>query len=216
MSSSGVNVVPQRGQVLLDIFGVTSGRPEGAAVTGSNPTHLVICIGSYATELSGMLCIGLDAMAAQTKADGGEFETLDSVQRDRRVADALDELAGRLGSADSIAEDVPLLSELYHEARTTGGRRLREGGKWTLLVDFDDETGDLGARSLHFLEQGAHLRDTGADAKVSASPQPFQSVDEFIGVTKHQIERTARSMRQNATERQHAHEEKQRLQQRDR
>lgn len=151
-------------------------------------------------------------MTDETQADESSIETLDSVKEDRERAAALEELAERLSSAESIADDVPLLSGLFHQARTSGGRRVREGGSWVLLVDYDGY--EFSPRSLHWLEQGTHLRDTGADAKIKASPHPFQSVDEFKGVTKQQIERKARAIRQNAQEKQHAHEEKERLKQR--
>lgn len=111
-----------------------------------------------------------------------------------RIADALDELAERLRGADSISSDVPELSKLYHEVRTSG--RNSRDGRFVALLDHDED--GWTCRSIAFLETGTHYRDPNADALVSFSPFPFLSVDEFGEHVASDLERDARAARQNA------------------
>jgi hypothetical protein len=113
-----------------------------------------------------------------------------------QTADALEELATELRNADSIADDVPVLSELFHIARTSS-RRPREG-KYVALLDYDTETDQWSCRSVSFLQNGTHYRDTGADKKARAKPRPFYSVDEFGQNQAATFENQARRLRQNA------------------
>jgi hypothetical protein len=112
----------------------------------------------------------------------------------REEADALESLADDLMGAESIAEDVPVLSELFHEARTS--RRSGYDGKYVALLDRDGD--EWTCRSVAFLESGTHYRDTGADLKVSCSPSAFMSVDRFAESKARSIRRSAESARQNA------------------
>jgi hypothetical protein len=112
----------------------------------------------------------------------------------REQADALESLADDLKGADSIAEDVPVLSELFHEVRT-GGRSSRDG-RYVALLDRDGDKWEC--QSVAFLESGTHYRDTGADAKLSFAPYPFLSVDTFADAIASDLRRSAKSARQNA------------------
>lgn len=112
----------------------------------------------------------------------------------REQADALESLADDLKGADSIAEDVPVLSELFHEVRT-GGRSPHDGRYVELL---DREGDEWECRSVAFLESGTHYRDTGADAKLAFTSYPFLSVDLFAEKIADDLRRSAKSARQNA------------------
>jgi len=112
----------------------------------------------------------------------------------RSKADALESLADELKGADSIAEDAPVLSELFHEVRT-GGRSSHDG-KYVALLDRDGDGWEC--RSVAFLESGTHYRDTGADLKVSCSPTAFMPVDHFAEAKARSIRRSAEAARQNA------------------
>lgn len=90
---------------------------------------------------------------------------------------AIQELRNRLQNADSIAEDAPVLSELFHEARTASTRQVREyGGSFVALLDYD---GEWTCRSVRYLEGGKHYRDTGADLKLSCQAYPLMDTDMF-------------------------------------
>jgi hypothetical protein len=112
----------------------------------------------------------------------------------REQADALESLADDLKGADSIAEDVPVLSELFHEVRT-GGRSPHDG-QYVALLDRDGDEWEC--RSVAFLETGTHYRDTGADAKLSFGSYPFLSVDAFADAIASDLWRAAKSARQSA------------------
>ena len=112
------------------------------------------------------------------------------------LADALESLASDLRDADSIADDVPVLSELFHEVRTT--RRKSRDGRFVALLDYDFDADEWSCRSVAFLESGTHYRDTGADASVSFSPFAFLPVDQFAEHVASDLERDARAARQNA------------------
>ena len=91
--------------------------------------------------------------------------------------EAIGELKDRLQNADSIAEDVPVLSELFHEARTAGRRQTRgHGGRFVALLDYD---GEWTCRHVNYLQGGTHYRGTGADLKLSCRPYPFMEIDMF-------------------------------------
>ena len=111
------------------------------------------------------------------------------------LADALDALADDLRAADSIADDAPPLSDLYHEVRT-GGRRARDG-RYVALLDHDPADGWT-CGSVAFLESGTHYRDPDADAVISHKPFPFREVDAFGQTVAADLERQAREARQRA------------------
>jgi len=91
---------------------------------------------------------------------------------------AIDDLKHRLQESDSIADDCPVLSELFHEARTASiGHCRGHGGSFVALLDYDDD--EWSCRSVRYLEGGTHYRDTGADLKLSCSPYPFMDTDMF-------------------------------------
>lgn len=111
------------------------------------------------------------------------------------LADAMEALANQLRDADSIANDCPVLSELFHTVRTSPYKSRR--GSHVALLDYDPDEG-WSCRSVSFLEQGTHYRDTGADLSVSFQPYPFISVDEFGMHISDTIKRDARATRQTA------------------
>lgn len=122
----------------------------------------------------------------------------DAATAKRQQANALRSLAADLRDADSIAEDVPALAELFHEVRTSS-RRARDG-RYVGLFDLDRETGEWSCRSVAFLESGTHYRDTGADAIVAHNPWPFCTVDTFGERVAPDLERKATAAEQNAIE----------------
>jgi len=77
------------------------------------------------------------------------------------LADAKESLADRLRNADSIAEDVPALADLFHEVRTSS--RKARNGRYVALLDYDADEETWTCRSVAHLEQGTHYMDTGAD-----------------------------------------------------
>ena len=112
-----------------------------------------------------------------------------------KLADAMDSLANSLKDADSIKDDVPVLSELFHKARTS--KRDARDGRYVALLDYELETG-WSCRSVAFMQSGSHYRDTGADMALSFKPYPFLSVSEFAKHIRASIQRDARSARQSA------------------
>lgn len=114
----------------------------------------------------------------------------------RERADALDSLADRLDEAESIAADVPVLSELFHEVRTSG--RNPRDGRFVALLDLDGD--GWTCRSVAFLQRGTHYRDTGADATLTHSPYPFVTVDQFADLIGHKLRADADIARQRAAE----------------
>lgn len=133
-------------------------------------------------------------MTTQSQTD--DVELTETGAQMMATADALDDLATELRDAESIAEDVPVLSDLFHKARTSKNRS--RDGKYVALLDFDHESGDWSCRTVSWLQQGAHYRDTGADTLVSFSPYPFLEVDEFADHVAASLERDAQAARQNA------------------
>lgn len=113
----------------------------------------------------------------------------------RATADAIESLAGSLRDADSIAEDVPVLSELYHKVRTS--KRRSRDGRYVALLSHED--GEWECSSVAFLETGTHYRDPNADVVVSFKPYAFLGVSEFAEHVAGDLERDARSARQNAS-----------------
>lgn len=114
----------------------------------------------------------------------------------KATADAIEQLADSLAGADSIAEDCPVLSELFHAVRTSS--RKSRSGRYVALLDLDLEAGEWSCRSVAFLESGSHYRDTGADLSIGFKPYPFISVDEFAEHVSESIRRDARAERQTA------------------
>lgn len=112
------------------------------------------------------------------------------------IAEAQENLANRLRNAESIAEDVPELSTLFHKVRTSK-RRARDG-RFVALMDYDIEKGEWSCRNVSFLQQGTHYRDTGADAILPYKPFPLLSVDEFSKMMAANLERKAQAKRENA------------------
>ena len=122
--------------------------------------------------------------------------TVDAAEEYREEADALDALAEKLSDADSIAEDCPALSELFHAVRTSN-RRARDG-RHVALLEYDGD--EWTCRTVSFLESGTHYRDTGADLSLSYKPYPLLSVEEFAEQVAASIRRDARAARQSASE----------------
>ena len=120
----------------------------------------------------------------------------DTAEDYRTLADGLEDLADRLYQADSIADDAPPLSELYHEIRTSG-RRARDG-RYVALLDYDPDGGGWSCRSVAWLETGAHYRDPPGDALVSFNPFPFCEVERFGEHVAARLKRDARAARQSA------------------
>jgi len=112
----------------------------------------------------------------------------------REQADQLTELADRLRQAESIAADVPVLSTLFHEARTS--RRKSREGRFFALYDYDAEDGWT-ERQVTFLQQGTHLREHGADLALSQSPQRFMDTKTFKQRQKEAIDRKVQALRQD-------------------
>lgn len=121
-----------------------------------------------------------------------QTETADDYET---LADAIDELANRLRGADSVAQDCPVLSELFHEVRTS--RRHSREGKYVALLDYSEGDG-WDCRSVSFLASGTYYRDSGAELSVSFKPMTFLSVDEFAQHTAASLKRDARANRQTA------------------
>lgn len=129
--------------------------------------------------------------------DGGQdWQYTEKGEQLMDEADALEQLASRLRDADSIADDVPVLSRLFHKVRTSG--RSGHDGRFVALLDYNADAGEWSCRSVTWLESGTHYRDTGAEATVSYSPQPLLSVDEFSQHVASGLERDATRRRQNA------------------
>jgi hypothetical protein len=124
--------------------------------------------------------------------------TMAEVEQKKQKADSLENLAERLRDAESIAEDVPVLSELFHEVRTSN-RRARDG-RHVALFDYDSESDSWECRSVKFLESGTHYRDTGADLSLSHKPFAFLSVKHFSQYMANSIDRSVRDIRQNASQ----------------
>lgn len=114
----------------------------------------------------------------------------------RTLADALEDLAAQLRDADSIADDVPVLSEMYHTIRTSS-RNARDG-RYVALLDYDPDGGGWSCRSVTWLETGAHYRDPSGDALVSFKPWPFCEVDRFAEAVANGLKRDAKAARQSA------------------
>jgi len=113
------------------------------------------------------------------------------------VADAYEELADSLSNAESIADDVPVLSELFHEARTT--HKKPRDGRFVALLDYDVDGDEWTCRNVSWLQQGTHYRDTGADAVLGFSPYPFCSTDRFAEEFVNRLRMMARDQRHKAS-----------------
>jgi len=123
----------------------------------------------------------------------------DLTEKGKRKLDlvrAMRQLADDAYTADSIADDAPALSELFHEVRTS--RRRSRDGRHVALLDYDHDAGSWSCRSVAFLETGTHYRNTGADLVLSHKPRPLMSVDKFCEYLSADIERSARATEQNA------------------
>lgn len=130
----------------------------------------------------------------------------ETIQEYRDEAEALRKLAEDLSSADSIAEDVPVLSELFHEARTS--RRKARDGRYVALLDRNGM--EWTCRSVSFLERGTHYMDTGADLSISHKPQPFLSADDFAEDKRWGLEMKIEAAEQNAADLERTKKEAQR------
>ena len=111
------------------------------------------------------------------------------------LADAMDALAEDLRAADSIADDTPALSELFHAVRTSS-RRDRTG-RYVALLDHDPEDGWV-CTDVSWLQSGTHYRNPSADEVTAHGPYPFLDVDQFGEKIAADLERDARAARQNA------------------
>lgn len=108
-------------------------------------------------------------------------------------AQAIEALRNRVRAAGSIAQDVPVLSELFHEARTSSHKR----GDGSYVALLDREESGWTCRTVRYLESGASFRDTGADLKVRVSPMRFMATPEFSRRVCETLDRQARAARQN-------------------
>jgi hypothetical protein len=117
-------------------------------------------------------------------------------QRYLEIADELDNLREKLKDVDSIVDEAPVFSTFFHAIRTS--KRDGRDGRYVALFDYDDKDNTFTCRSVSFLQNGTHYRDTGCDLKLSYSPYPFLSVDEFAQHMRGNLERQARKIRQNA------------------
>lgn len=130
----------------------------------------------------------------QTKTeDGITYEVPDKADEQRVLANAIEDLASRLSGAESIKDSCPVLSELFHEARTT--KRSSRDGRFVALLDYD---GEWTCRRVTFVQQGTHLRNHGADLVVTQSPYPFMGVAEFAQSKRNAIKEKAQVTRQKA------------------
>ena len=111
------------------------------------------------------------------------------------VADALEQLAEQAYDADSVANDVPVLSDLFHEIRTSN--RKGRDGRYVALLNWDADNG-WSCKSVEFLRRGSHYQNAKADASLSFKPYPFLSVNEFTQQIAQTLENNARLERQNA------------------
>jgi hypothetical protein len=111
-------------------------------------------------------------------------------------ADALEKLRLRVDDADSIADDVPVLSSLFHKARTSG--RSGRDGRYVAVYDYDADTEEWHCRFVSWLENGMHYRDLDADLVLYQRPAIMMGVDEFRKHKRAEIKRRERSARQNA------------------
>jgi len=137
-------------------------------------------------------------MEAKTASDYTE-----TGRRKLAVADALEQLAEQAHDAESVADDVSVLSELFHEARTSN-RKSRDG-RYVALLNWDADNG-WSCKSVAFLQRGTHYKNTNADASLSYNPHPFLSVDEFTQQIARTLENDARRARQNAQHYKKQHE----------
>jgi hypothetical protein len=142
------------------------------------------------------MCLYVMSTNTDTTTEETESKYTETGQRKLAQADAMDELAGRVRQADSIADEVPELAELFHNARTSS-RKSRQG-RFIALLDYDFDAEEWSCRNVSFLQQGTHYRDTGAEASVSQKPFPFLSVEEFGRQVAASLERNAKATRQNA------------------
>jgi len=133
----------------------------------------------------------------------------DAVDEKRELADNLDALADAVVDADSIADDAPVLSELFHAARTS--RRDGHEGRYVALLTHHDD--GWTCDSVAFLGSGTHYRDPNADAVLSFKPFPFLSVDEFGEHMAADLRRDARAARQNASQIEASRKEQERIEQ---
>ena len=131
-----------------------------------------------------------------TTTEETESKYTEAGQRKLAKADAIESLASRVRQADSVAEEVPELAELFHSARTSS-RNSRQG-RYVALLDYDFEADEWSCRNVSWLQQGTHYRDTGAEAAVSYSPRPFLSVEEFGRQIAASLNQDADATRQNA------------------
>jgi len=111
------------------------------------------------------------------------------------LADAMDALAEDLRAADSIADDTPALSGLFHAVRTSS--RRAHDGRYVALLDHDPEDGWVCA-DVSWLESGTHYLDPNADEVIAHRPYPFLGVDQFGEKIAADLEHDARAARQNA------------------
>lgn len=140
----------------------------------------------------------IERKMTEDNSDRGDYgaEYDETGVRKMKTADALERLAARLRDADSIADDVPVLSELYHKVRTSG--RSSRDGRFVALLDYEHDTREWSCRSVAFLEGGTHYRDPAGDVVVAFSPFPFLPVGQFAEHVASDLERDARAARQNA------------------
>jgi len=124
-------------------------------------------------------------------------ELTEKGQQMMTVADAYEDLADSLRNAESIADDVPVLSELFHKARTT--HKNPRDGRFVALLDYDADADEWTCRNVSWLQQGTHYHDTGADAVLGFSPYPFCSVDRFAEEFADTLRMDAKEQRQNAS-----------------
>lgn len=127
------------------------------------------------------------AMDAETDSDAAaEY---------RQTADAIAELRDDLKAADSIADDVPVLADLYHAARTSSADS-REG-RYVAVIEFSDDGDREMVYGPKFVESGANLKDP-TGVVVSAQPWPLMPVERFVEQVDHNLRQAEDGARKNA------------------
>lgn len=124
-----------------------------------------------------------------------EQKNSDIAKRYLDEANNLSDLRDKLRDAESIAEDVPALADLFNKVRTSG--RNGRNGRYVALLDYDEQDG-WDCRNVAFLQRGTHYREHGAYLAVSYKPYPFISVEKFREDMAEKISQRVQAARQNA------------------
>lgn len=119
---------------------------------------------------------------------------LKQAQEHREKADRIEELKEELRDADSIAEDVPALSELFHRVRTS--KRDSRDGKYKAVLNYKND--GWTCEKVAFQPSGGRLKHPDADLVLAMKPFPFMEVKEFSQHMASSCNWAARNERQTA------------------